>query len=181
MGEVNWGAYAREYDAIVGDSPAYRDMVEDCRATVRGWVLPAGAMVADLGGGTGNFSVPVAADNPGVRVLHVENNAAMAAVAGAKAARAGVRNWSLVPHDIETALDALPPLDAVITVNVLYVLPRPGEVIDRVASKLKPGGTWFACDLGRPMHPISWGLYLVAHSVRGRGVAATLRNLRHSF
>lgn len=175
---VDWTAYAREYDLLMDNNPPYQELVRDCREAVRTWSLAPGSTLADLGGGTGNFSIPLALDYPEVRVVHVERDFGMLRVAKEKAARAAVQNWSLVESDIDAALTNLPDLDGVVTINVLYTLEHPLVSISHIAEKLRFGAYWYACDLGRRMRVWDWGRYLLIRALPKHGIRGTIRLLK---
>lgn len=99
-------------------------------------------------------------------------------VARDKAARWHITNWDVMEADIDSALGSLPELDGAVTVNVLYTLRQPRATITRIAQKLKCGGWWYACDLGRVMRLWDWGKYLVTRALLEHGFAETWRLFR---
>ena len=174
MKAVNWSAYARAYDVIPDMNPAYRALVEHCVSTVAGWALEPGDVVADIGGGTGNFSIALAVALPRVTILHTDFNEDMLAIARRKAGERKIQNWRAAELDVQREEWGTPPLAGIVTVHCLYSFPNPQDVIRKMAASLRGGGFLYACDLGRVMNTLDWTLYLLRDSLRTRGVRATL-------
>ena len=59
-------------------------------------------------------------------------------------------------------------------VNALYTFTDTQTVLEQFRSWLKPSGLLFLIDLGRPMNVADWSRYIVASSVKQRGVRATV-------
>lgn len=183
---TDWQAYAQVYDRMAASNPAYQDLLARFREAIGRWPLPPGAVLADLGAGTGNFSLALARRFPACRVIHLDANAAMNEVAGRKAQQAGCRNLALLTHDIAGALDgpdapfAPGSLAAITTVHALYAFPEPKAVLAAAWRWLRPGGHLLACDAGR-MSPVwGWAAYLLAHEARRHGPAAAWRLYREA-
>src|SRR4051812_28104881 len=98
---------------------------------------PAPARILDLGCGTGSLAVLLAGD--GHRVSGVDSSGRMLAVAGTKAASAGV------PLHLTRGDAADPPFppasaDVVLCRHVLWALPDRDAVVARWVRLLRPGG-----------------------------------------
>ncbi len=183
---TDWHAYAQVYDLMATHNPAYQELLARFGAAVRGWPLPAGARLADIGAGTGNFSLALARAFPACQVLHLDSDAAMNRAAEHKAREAGCANLRVLTRDIASALEApdaaFAPasLDALTTVHALYAFPNPQAVLAAAFRWLRPGGHLLACDAGR-MSPVwGWAAYVLAHHVRRHGLAATWRFYRRA-
>lgn len=174
MKQVNWSAYAREYDIIPSINPAYRELVAHCVATVAGWPLQPGDVVADIGGGTGNFSIALARALPAVTILHTDFNEEMLAIARRKATESEIKNWHAAKLDVQQEKWSTPPLAGIVTVHCLYSFPNPQRVIQKMCGALQHGGFLYACDLGRVMNIRDWTIYLLKESFRVHGLKATL-------
>ena len=55
------------------------------------------------------------------------------------------------------------------SVHALYAFPDPAAVIRRMFRWLRPGGSVFACDPGRPLDMTEWARYLFQSSRAERG------------
>ena len=95
-----------------------------------------GEVVLDLGCGTGELAARIAAT--GARVIGLDSDPAMV---DAAARRLGAENTMLADgHDFRLPA----PVDAVFSNAALHWMPRPGEVVGRVRSALRPGGRFVA-------------------------------------
>lgn len=104
--------------------------------------LPLGpaTVVADLGAGTGYFSLPIAARVPEGRVLAVDIQPEMLDIVRRRTLAAGIRNVEPV---LATATDpGLPPdsVDLVLMVDAYHEFSHPLEVMTGVVSALRSGG-----------------------------------------
>ncbi len=97
-------------------------------------------VVADIGAGTGYFSVPIAARVPGGRVLAVDIQQEMLDIIASRTQSAGVRN---VEPLLATETDPrLPPgsVDLVLIVDAYHEFSHPREVMTGIVKGLKAGG-----------------------------------------
>jgi ubiquinone/menaquinone biosynthesis C-methylase UbiE len=161
---VDWSAYARQYDLMAESNPAYQELLAHCVGTVTRWRLRTGGIIADFGAGTGNFSIALARALPALSVLHLESDAQMLAIAESKAREAKRSNWRAIRFDLDTADWELPPLAGAVTIHCLYATKRPRQLIHRICSALAEGGQLYACDIGRPMNVPAWASYLLGVS-----------------
>lgn len=98
------------------------------------------AVVADIGAGTGYFSLPIAARVPAGRVLAVDIQPEMLAIVTRRAAAAGLANVEAVQA---TETDPRLPagqVDLVLMVDAYHEFSHPREVMQGVVQGLKPGG-----------------------------------------
>lgn len=188
---MDWSQYARVYDHMATNNPAYQALVALVRADLRGLGLVPGGVIADLGAGTGNFSLEVATLHPQCRVQHVDSSPAMLDHARSKASALGLSNVEFIESDVEAYLDRAPQLAAALSVHALYALPRPGGVIKKTQERLMSGSRFIACDLGRTLNLLDWwgylfgemrrrngSLFAVSTTIRGRAVASHNRSIR---
>lgn len=97
-------------------------------------------VVADLGAGTGYFSLPIAARVPRGRVLAVDIQQEMLDIVAGRTRSAGLRNVETV---LATETDpGLPAgqVDLVLMVDAYHEFSHPREVMTGVVRGLKPGG-----------------------------------------
>lgn len=175
MRTVDWSSYARQYDLMSQINPAYQELVAHCVQSVLGWNLKPGDVLADLGAGTGNFSIALARALPNIQILHLDNNEQMLSIARSKAGAFGLSNWKAAVLNCEQEAWNLPALDGAVSVHCIYALKNPKGFIAKLCSQIKPGGYLYACDFGREMSVFDWGRYLMAESIKSNGVVATMR------
>ena len=132
--------------------------------------VEAGGTWADIGAGTGEFTLALAdLLGPGGRIVAVDRDAgALAENAGAVAARFPQVALEAVVADFTKALD-LPLLDGLVAANSLHFVGRDRqvEVIRGLAGHLRSGGRFvvveYDADQGNPWVPypfsqMNWGL-----------------------
>ena len=102
--------------------------------------LTASSIVADLGAGTGYFSLPVARRVSEGRVIAVDIQPEMLAIIAERMDRENVRNIELV-HGAEDD-PGLPEgaVDLVFMVDAYHEFSHPNEVMRCIAASLRPGG-----------------------------------------
>ena len=167
--QVDWRSYAEVYDLMAENNPAYQELIGRFKRAIAGWRVESGSILADLGGGTGNFSIELARAFPGCQVAHLDGSDGMNRVAKRKADIRSVSNLQFLTTDVEIAPFRVNSLAAVTTVHVLYALPRPQETIARIFDWLRPGGYLFACDVGRMESVAKWMIYLLREFYRRQG------------
>lgn len=170
---IDWSSYAEVYDMLLAYNPAYQDLVARFEATIRGWTLPAGGSIIDVGAGTGNFSLGWARAFPDSRVLHIDLDPAMNAEAERKARAAGIANLHVRTCSIEDTDCAPGGADAVSAVHALYTFPRPQATLARLFDWLAPGGRAFFCDPGRPLDMRDWTRFFAGHLLQTLGPVRT--------
>jgi SAM-dependent methyltransferase len=103
--------------------------------------LRPGELVADIGAGTGIFSVPLArAVRPGGRVLSVEVDAGFLPIIGAKARQASLDNITPVLGQFGDPRLPRGDVDVAFMHDVLHHVAERESYIQALASYLKPGG-----------------------------------------
>ena len=76
MERVDWSSYASVYDMILAYNPAYKELLRTFSKDIAAWEIEPGALLADFGAGTGNFSLQLARQFPKSVVLHIDKNPA---------------------------------------------------------------------------------------------------------
>ncbi len=144
----------RFFDAIAGEWDDVRaELFGDsiARQILRAFV-PSNFVVADIGAGTG-YLFEIFGDRPR-RIVAIDNNAAMLAVARRKVASLGLKNVVFREGDAHK-----PPLkrneaDLVTFLMVLHHLEDPAAAVASAARGLKPGGRMLVVDFVR--HQATW-------------------------
>jgi SAM-dependent methyltransferase len=127
---------------------------------------PAGADWADLGSGSGAFTLALAdLLGPGGRILSVDRDAgALRQQAAAMAARFPATGLRQIVADFTGDLTGhdLPALDGIVMANSLHFQTDHVPVVRRVATQVRPGGRFvlveYDADRGNPWvpHPLSF-------------------------
>ncbi|MDH3207756.1 MAG: methyltransferase domain-containing protein [Gemmatimonadota bacterium] len=109
--------------------------------------LRPGQLVADVGAGTGIFSVPLArAVSPGGRVLSVEVDRGFLPLIGAKARLAGLQNITPVLGQFGDPRLPRADVDFAFVHDVLHHIDQRQSYIRALASYIKPGGSIVVVD-----------------------------------
>jgi ubiquinone/menaquinone biosynthesis C-methylase UbiE len=143
---------------------------------IQGAVPPGPATWADLGAGTGTFTLALATlVGPSGRIIAVDSDAAALAELRAAVKRAALGDRVEVRQgDFREALD-MPPLDGALLANALHFIPEneQADVLARVAALLLPRGRLVVIDYdGRRAN--AW----VPYPVSKRRLAELLAPLR---
>jgi SAM-dependent methyltransferase len=127
--------------------------------------VPAGGTVLDLGCGTGELTMMIAAG--GIRATGCDISPEMlrlAAAAGASGASRAIDwvelepGWDVLPFPAET-------FDAVIASSVLEYVDDPGAVLRECCRTLRPGGV-VLCTVPDPRHPVRWLEWMASQTAR---------------
>jgi ubiquinone/menaquinone biosynthesis C-methylase UbiE len=117
--------------------------------------LPEGGCVADVGAGTGTFAIELAAAAPAARVVAIDGDPEVLALARAKPAAAAVE-WKqalagALPLDDESC-------DRVTMSLLLHHLDQAGKraALAEAHRVLRPGGRLHLADWGPPRDPVMW-------------------------
>jgi ubiquinone/menaquinone biosynthesis C-methylase UbiE len=100
-------------------------------------LLPPGAAALDMGCGAGRIAVPAAA--AGLRVTGLDSDAAMLAEAARSAAEAGLA-LETIHGDITTMPLPADSFDAVLSINVLHLVPAWQQALAEAVRVMRPGG-----------------------------------------
>lgn len=175
MEQVNWKSYAQAYDMLMVYNPFYQQLHKEVLSYVEEWDIPEGATIADLGAGTGNYSLAIASKFPKANVLHIDNNEGMNARTTEKRMEMGLDNHRILDQSIEE-VDIQPgSLDALISIHALYAFPNPQEVLKKAFSWLKPGAPAILVDAGRIVNVLDWQLAIGWHLLRQHGLRKSLK------
>ena len=135
--ELIWRSYARSYDTIL----PLLDYYKDCMQRHVGALVKIGAgTVLDVGGGTGNVAVKLAAT--GLRVKVIDASRAMLGRLRTKVADAHFENIEILQQSAEN-LGHLRSgsMDGVNILLSLYDMDDPARALDEALRVLRPGGT----------------------------------------
>ena len=189
--EVDWDRYAEQYDPVTigGSNPAYLELVAKATRFFAGLELKRGSLVADLGGGTGNFTLPIAEIYPDSRFVIVDQSEVMLQKAREKAEAKGLDNVDVVHGDVED-IEALVetygrPLSHVLMIHSLYATgsltrpEKPSRILRNICKGLADSQSrFFLADINRPHRLLNWMPYCLWHAYKTSGsVRRTIRFL----
>lgn len=127
-----------EHWAKVFDDPA-RDAWQKPHQVIEALKLVPGAVVADIGAGTGYFAVRLAHMIPQGRVYAADIEPDMVKYLGERARKSGLKN--LIPVQASPDDAKLPaPVDLALLVDVYHHIEQRDAYFKRLAGMLKPGG-----------------------------------------
>ncbi len=132
------GFSGAEQWATVFDDPE-RDAWQKPHEVIQALALKPDAIIADIGAGTGYFSIRLAHMVPQGKVYGVDTEADMITYLRGRAQKAGLTNLEVI-----TATPADPKLpeqvDVVMCVDVFHHLEKRTQYFEKIRTSLKPGG-----------------------------------------
>jgi ubiquinone/menaquinone biosynthesis C-methylase UbiE len=176
--QVDWHLYAEKYDMLLSYNPFYQTLQNEVLDITREWNFTDGAQIADVGAGTGNYSVPLAAQFPQAEVIHIDNNKAMNERAFQKKKEQQLSNMIILAQGIEEV--HLPPnsVQALLSVHALYTFPDPHKALRKMCSWLRPGGKGILVDPGRIVNVVDWQFAIGRRLLAKYGLTKTLEIFR---
>lgn len=118
-----------------------REATEQPERVLDALAIAPGSVVADVGAGTGYFSLRLARRvGPGGRVLATDIQPGMLERLQARARAAGVTNVTTVLSTEDDTRLAPASVDLVLMVDVYHELARPAETLVQLRRALRPGG-----------------------------------------
>ena len=180
--EVDWDRYAEQYDRITinGSNPAYIKLVDKVTMFFKELGLKRGSLVVDLGGGTGNFTLPIAEMHPESHFLIVDLSEIMLQKAREKAEMRNLRNVELIQGDIEDIEYLVEtysrPITHAIMIHCLYVTgslenpEKPQRILKNIHGGLENSESrFFIADINRPLKTGNWIPYCLWHAFKTFG------------
>lgn len=162
---TRWRIFTRLYDPVLALAMRERRFRDLMRGRV-GADLPEGGTAVDVGCGTGTFALALAPAREDARVIGVDGDAEILALARDKPG-AGAVEWH------EGLAQELPLADRsadVVTMSLVLHHLLPGEKRDALAEAkrvLKPGGSLHIADWGPPHDPLASALFFVSQAIDG--------------
>jgi len=110
---------------------------------IEAMALPADAEVADIGAGTGYFTVRLAEQVPEGRVFAVDIQPEMLDLLRARLSRDGITNVELVQGSVDDPRLPSNSIDAALLVDAYHEFAYPREMMQGIVAALRPGGRVF--------------------------------------
>ena len=176
--EVSWKSYAQKYDMLLSYNPFYQAVHQEVLAHTKQWQIKAGDYIADVGAGTGNYSLAIAQQFPQAHVLHVDSDEGMNAVTADKRVTSGIKNHDILDRSIEDVVLKPESLKALVSIHALYTFPNPQEALRKMYQWLEPGGCAVLVDAGRIVKVRNWQMAIGWHLLRHHGLKKTLQIMR---
>ena len=131
-----WDTYAVSYDRVLPRLSFYREVI---KRHIDAMSTDTIRTVLDVGSGTGNVTVPLAAK--GKRLTAVERSPAMIELMTSKLLPLADSQVSILEQSAEALPFADARFDGVTILLALFAMDRPGRALNEAIRVLKPGGT----------------------------------------
>jgi len=159
-------AFTRLYDPVIALTMRERTFRARLRDQVATGLPAGGGTLVDVGAGTGTFAIALAAAIPDARVVGVDGDEEILALARAKAGAEGV-SWERGLAQKLPLADA--SADRVAMSLVLHHLTPDDKraALAEARRVLRPGGRLHVADFGKPRNPILRAAFLVVQATDG--------------
>lgn len=175
---VSWNSYAQTYDMLLSFNPFYQYLHQSVLAQARGWDIQAGDKIADVGAGTGNYSVSLARMFPQAQLIHIDSDKGMNQAAREKRGRLDISNHAILDQKIEDVRIPDGSLKAIVSIHALYTFPDPQAILRKMYQWLEPGGEAILVDAGRIVNVLSWQVAIGKHLLQTYGWKKTMNIFR---
>jgi len=170
----DWDRYAQQYDVITmgGANHAYTDLVSRVSAHFLGNGIHRHSLVCDLGGGTGNFSIPLAEHFPESTFVIMDTSKIMLNIAQIKASNLGLKNVHTEyadMEDIESIVNKYSrPINHSIMMHSLYATgnfhdDKPRRILKNLRMNMEKGGWFYISDINRKLNTQDWIPYCLGN------------------
>jgi ubiquinone/menaquinone biosynthesis C-methylase UbiE len=167
---VNWNTYAQKYDILLDYNPFYQQLHQEVMAAVKEWNIHPGDLLADIGAGTGNYSLAMARYFPQATVLHIDKDEGMNARANEKKNEQLLTNHKTLNQGIEEIQLQSASLKGLISIHALYTFPDPEKALRKMYDWLEPGGKAVLVNAGRIINVLDWQLAIGWYMIREHGL-----------
>ncbi len=176
--KVDWYSYAQTYDMLMAYNPFYQQLHADVLEQIKSWKISAGDVLVDIGAGTGNYSIKLAKMYPEAKILHVELNRGMNAMALQKKENLGLKNLDILSTDINELNIEPESISACICIHALYTFPKPDKVLQDIFHWSKERAHGLFVDPGRIVNVLDWQLAIGWRLIKNHGIQKTMELLR---
>ena len=191
---VDWNRYAEQYDAICtsGSNPAYMQLLDKVVRYFKELPIKKRSLVADLGGGTGNFTLALAQHYPDSTFVIVDSSETMLEKAKGKAHIAGLENIDVVLGDVENIAQLTTkysrPFTHVIMIHCLYATrskedsAKPHRILKNICEGMEDSSSrCFVSDINRQLNTSNWIPYCLWNAYRNlRSMKKTIQYFKEN-
>lgn len=174
--DIDWGAYATQYDLMCTHNDSYDENITQLLSYIKTLDLPENCNIADIGAGTGNFICKLGSVLPVAHFTHIDANREMNQIALEKYSRSGLENVQIIESDLRQLSLNNPEFDLIICINALYAMPPQELILTKFRHWLSPTGKLYVIDLGRKMNSVDWGLHFLQQSIKQKRLLDYLRS-----
>jgi ubiquinone/menaquinone biosynthesis C-methylase UbiE len=175
--EIDWDAYASQYDLLAMYNPSYSENIELMRGLLAKYLNGPPASILDVGAGTGNYLCALGTDYPSARLVHLDSDRVMCDIAKNKYETAGFKEVGLVTAPVLEADFGDGTFDLIVCINALYAMPAREETLRKIRKWMSPDGWFFVIDFGRRVDMWDWSKHILGNIVRTKGVMEMVRFL----
>lgn len=162
---AGWRVFTRFYDpvfALTMREGRFRGEMGD-RADR---ALPEGGTLLDVGSGTGTFALEFARRRPDARVVGIDGDPEILALARSKPGSKAVEWHQALAGELPVEDDSVD----VVTISMVlhHLLPdQKREALEEIRRALRPGGLLLVTDWGRPQDPLVGAVFYVSQMIDG--------------
>jgi ubiquinone/menaquinone biosynthesis C-methylase UbiE len=162
---AGWSAFTRFYDPVIARTMREERFRGEMLRRVEA-DLPEGGTVVDVGSGTGTFALKLEGRRPDARVVGVDGDEEILALAQAKPGADGVEWREGLAQELPVDTGSV---DVVTTSLVIHhLLPEDKrKALAEMKRILKPGGHLHVADWGAPSDPLMSGLFYIVQVADG--------------
>lgn len=171
---LDWNTYAQKYYMLLAYNPFYQQLHREVMEEVKPWEVGANDLLADIGAGTGNYSLAIARQFPQAVVMHVDKDEGMNAQAEKKKNREGLDNLQVLSMGVDEIQWRPESLRGLVSIHALYTFSNPTKVLRDMYGWLKPGGYALLVNAGRVVRILDWQLAVGWQLLRKYGLKKTL-------
>ena len=175
---LSWNTYADSYDMLIQYNPFYQKLHEEVIDEVKTWNIKKGDKIADIGAGTGNYSISMARLFPTASILHVDNDEGMNKQAYEKKRDQKLKNLQIIYQGIDEIEFQREELNGLISIHALYTFKDPLAVLRKMNNWLIPGSKVVLVNAGRMVNVLDWQLAIAWKMIQKAGLIKTIQILK---
>ena len=171
--KVSWKTYAQKYDMLLSFNPFYQEVHRKVMQSVCKWEIDENDSIADVGAGTGNYSLDIARQFPQANILHIDNDQGMNEVTMKKRSESNITNHRILDKGIHDVQLESGSLKALVSIHAIYTFPKPEKALNKMYDWLEPGGYAVLVNAGRVVRVLDWQIAIAWYLLRNYGFKKT--------